>query len=134
MESSPGPGLQQRRVLYPLFLPSRAVVLVVSAVLAYGDRRNVSVAGADGPGVRVVGEGDARRPQLVDQARCLTGSGDLHGAAGWRLIALDEDGQRGQVRQDLVLPDVGVLGPAGSRAGRAGVAVAAPVGGLAVGP
>src|SRR5512146_825876 len=83
------------------FLPSRAVVLVVSAVLAYGDCRDVSVAGAEGPGVRVVGEDDARSPQLVDQARCLTGCDDLHGAARWRLIAVEEDGQGGQVRQDL---------------------------------
>ena len=42
--------------------------------------------------------------------------------------------QGGQVRQDLVLADVGVLRPGRVRARGAGVAVAAPVGGLAVGP
>src|SRR4051812_25299540 len=76
--------------------PSWAVVLV-SAILAYGDRR--AVAGADGPGVRVVGEGDACGAQLVDQACCLAWGGDLHGAVGQRLVvAVEEDGQGGQVR------------------------------------
>ena len=116
-----------------LFLLFWAVVLVVSAILAYGDRH--AVAGADGPGVRVVGKGDACSPQLVDQACCLTWGGDLHGAGRQRLtVAAEEDGQGGQVRQDLVLTDISVLRPAWFRAGGAGVAVAAPVGGLAVGP
>src|SRR6266702_5421222 len=100
-----------------LFLLSWAVVLV-SAILAYGDRR--AVAGADGPGVRAVGKGDACGAQLVDQACCLAWGGDLHGAVRQRLIvAVEEDGQGGQVRQDLVLTDVGVLRSAGFRTGGA---------------
>jgi hypothetical protein len=59
-----------------LFLLSWVIVLV-SAVLAYGDRR--AVPGADGPGVRVVGNDDACGPQLVDQACCLTWGGDQDG-------------------------------------------------------
>jgi hypothetical protein len=105
----------------------------VSAVLAYGDRH--AAAGADGPGGRVVGKGDACGPQLVDQACCLAWGDDLQGAVRQRLIvAVEADAQGGQVRQDLVLTDIGVLRPAWFRAGGAGVAVAAPVGGLAVGP
>lgn len=59
-----------------LFLLSWAVVLV-SAILAYGDRR--AVAGADGPGVRVVGKGDACGAQLVDQACSLA---KIHATTG----------------------------------------------------
>jgi len=84
-------------------------------VLAYGDRRDFAVSGAEGPRVWIVGEGDACGPQLVDQARCLTRGGDLHGAVRQRLIAAAEkDGQGGQVRQDLVRTDVGVFGRPGS--------------------
>ena len=46
----------------------------------------------------------------------------------------EQDGEGGQVGQDLVLAHVRVLRPAGVRAGGAGVAVAAPVGGPSVGP
>ena len=49
------------------FLPSRAVVLVVSAVPACGDRDGVTAAGADGAGLRVVGEDGAGSSQLVDE-------------------------------------------------------------------
>jgi hypothetical protein len=91
-----------------------------------------AVAGADGPGVRVVGKGDACAAQLVDQACCLAWGGDLQGAVMQRLIvAAEEDGQGGQMRQDLVLTDIGVLRPTWFRTGGAGVAVAAPVGGPA---
>ncbi len=90
-------------------LLSRAVVPVVSAVLAYGDRLAVPVAGADGPCVWVVGEGDAGGPQLVDQACCLNRSGDLVGAgndvtsfdlriftdqAGWPVTSNSDGGHR----------------------------------------
>ena len=100
------PGLASGRggCFSRFFLLSRAVVLVVSAVLAHGDCHDFAVAGADGPRIRVVGEGDARGPQLVDQARCHTRSSDLHGAVGWRLIAAVEDGEGGQVWQDLDPP------------------------------
>src|SRR6266704_556742 len=107
----------------------------VSAVPAHGDRDGVVVTGADGQRVRVVGEDDTRGPQLVDQASGLGGGGELPGAVAVRLAAAGEkDGDSGQVGQDLVLAHVGVLGPTRFRAGGAGVAVAAPVGGLAVGP
>ena len=116
-------------------LPFRAVVPVVSAVLAYGDPHAVPAAGADGPRVRVVGESDACGPQLIDQACRLTRSGDLQSAVRQRpIVATEEDGKGGQVRQNLILTDIGVLWPAGARAGGAGVAVAAPVGRLAVRP
>ena len=49
-------------------------------------------------------------------------------------MAGEEDGERGQVREDLVFADVGVLRPVRVRASDAGVAVAAPVGGPAIGP
>ncbi len=45
-----------------------------------------------------------------------------------------QDGQGRQAGQDLILTDVQVLRPTRIGAGRASVAVAAPVGGLAVGP
>jgi hypothetical protein len=91
------------------FLLSGAVIPVVS-VLACGDRRDAAVTGVDGPGVWVISEGDACGPQLVHQARYLTRGGDLHDAAGQSLIvAAEEDGQGGQVRQDLVLTDMDVL-------------------------
>jgi hypothetical protein len=75
----------------------------------------------------VGGEDDPHGPQLVDQACCLTWAGDLGGAAGRRLIAAEVDGDGGQVREDLVLANVGVLRPRGIGACGAGVAVAAPV-------
>src|SRR5690242_19807411 len=93
-----------------LFHLSWAVVLV-SAILAYGDRR--AVAGADGPGVCVVGKGDACGPQLVDQACRLAWGGDLHGAVRQcAIVSVEEDAQGVQVRQDLVLTDISVLRPA----------------------
>jgi len=82
-----------------------------SASLAYGDRHDAAVIGAEGPLVRVVGKSDARGPQLVDQGRRLPRGSDLHGADGWRLIAAEKDGYCGQVRQDLSLTDVGVSRP-----------------------
>ena len=60
----------------------------------------------------------------------LACSPPLRGMAAVRV----QDGQGGQPGQDLVLADVQVLRPARAGAGGAGVAVAAPVGGLAVGP
>ena len=45
-----------------------------------------------------------------------------------------KDGDGGQVREDLIFTDVGVLRPGQLGAGGAGVAVTAPVGGLAIGP
>src|SRR5436190_18680096 len=54
--------------------------------------------------------------------------------AGGAGAARVQDGPGGQPGQDLVLADVQVLGPPGVGAGGAGVAVAAPVGGFAVGP
>ncbi len=83
----PGPARGRGRALWLLSLPpSRDVVLVVSAALAYGDRRDTAAAGAKGPLVRVIGKSDACGPQLVDQSPRLTGSHDPHGAVRRRLI------------------------------------------------
>jgi len=71
----------------------------VSAVAASSDRNGVAAAGADGLRVRVVGDGDAVVPQLADQARDLSGGGDLHGAdVVLSLVPGEDDGQGGQVR------------------------------------
>jgi hypothetical protein len=61
-----------------------------------------------------------RIPQMVSITGSV-GAGIQVARAAWRLIA-EEDGQGGEVRQDLVLPDVGVLGPTGFRTAGAGVA------------
>jgi hypothetical protein len=53
-------------------------------------------------------------------------------AAAGRDRAAQEDGQGREAGQDLGFADVGVLRPGGVWAGGAGVAVAAPVGRLAV--
>jgi hypothetical protein len=71
---------------------------------------------------------------VVDQLRCLSRNRDLAGAPPRVIIACLQDGQGGQAGQDLVLADVQVLRPPGIRAGAAGAAVPASVGGLAVGP
>ena len=85
-----------------------------SAVAADGDRDGVAAASADGLRVRVVGDGDTVVPQLADQARDLSGGGDLHDAVVvLSLVPGEDDGQGGQVREDLVLADIGVPGPAG---------------------
>jgi hypothetical protein len=105
---------------------------------ADGDRRCVVTAGAQGPAGRVVGQDGAVGAQLVDQRGRAGGAGQLSGSAarpaGFAGITGEQDGDSGQVREDLVLADIAVLRPAGIRAGGAGVAVAAPVGGLAVRP
>ena len=108
----------------------------LSAVLACGDRDGVVAAGADGAGVRVVGEDGTRAAQLVDQAISGVSRGSDVYRAGFvhRATVGEEDGQSGQVRQDLVFTDVGVFRLSGAGRGGAGVAVTAPVGGLAVGP
>jgi hypothetical protein len=107
----------------------------VSAVPAHGDRDGVVATGADGQRVRVVGEDDTRGPQLVDQASGLGRGGELPGAVAVRRAAAGKkDGDSGQVGQDLVFTDVGVSRLSGAGRGGAGVAVAAPVGGLAVRP
>jgi hypothetical protein len=71
--------------------------------------------------------------ELVDQGSSIDWPGQLSyaaAAAGWRSGRTGEqDADGGQVRQDLVLADVGVAGACGVRAGSAGMAVAAPVGG-----
>src|SRR6266566_238250 len=112
-----------------------AVAPAVSPVPAHGDYDGAAAAGAESPGVQVIGECDARGPQLVDQACDIGGSGEPYGAVALRpAFADEEDGHGGQVRQDPVLPHIGVLRPGGIGAGGAGVAVTAPVSGLAVGP
>jgi len=110
----------------------------VSGVLADDDRRRVVAAGVQGPAIRVVSEDDAIGAQPVDQHGPVRGAGHLSGSAavrsGYPGRRGEQDGEGGQVRQDLVLADIGVLRPRGIGDGRAGVPVAAPVGGPAVGP
>src|SRR5579862_3536109 len=102
-------------MVWPPF--SNAVVAVMSVVRAHGDSNARAVGGADGPCVRVVGEDDTRNPQLVDQPSSLSGGGDLHraGALGPAFPG-QQDGHRGEVRQDLVFAHICVLGPNGVRA------------------
>ena len=96
------------------------------------------VTGAQGPVVRVLGEDDADGAQLVDQVCRNRRSGHLGRtavpAAGFPGRVGEQDADSGQVRKDLVLAQVGVPGPSWFWADGSGVAVAAPVGGLAVGP
>jgi hypothetical protein len=110
---------------------------LVRTVFGNSDRWRAWVAGAQGLVVRVVGQHSACRTQLVNQVRGAVRAGQPGQAPAARVrfaAAGEEDGQGGQVRQDLVLADVGVLGPGGIRDGGAGLAVPAPVGGLPVGP
>ena len=76
--------------------------------------------------------------QVIDQIRSLAGVRDMRvarlSAAPDVVITCLQNGQAGQPVQDLVLADVQVPWPPGFRASGASVAVAAPVGGLAVGP
>ena len=78
----------------------------------------VEAVSAQGPVIRVVGEDGAVRTELVDE-RCRVGRPgqlrpDAAPAGGLPGGADQQDGQGGQVRQDLVLADIGVLRPAGS--------------------
>jgi hypothetical protein len=99
------------------------------------DGRRVLTAGAQGPGIGVVGEDDAAGAEPVDQGRRIARRGDGHAAFPvCRIVTDEKDGEGGQVRQDLVLTDVGVLRPVRVGDGGAGVAVAAPVRGPAIGP
>jgi hypothetical protein len=114
------------------FLLSLWAIRPLSAVLACGDRYGVVAAGA---GVRVVGEDGTRAVQLADQAGGVSRGSDVYRAGLVHRAAVgEEDGQSGQVRQDLVFTGVGVSRLSGAGRCRAGVAAAAPVGGLAVGP
>jgi hypothetical protein len=77
--------------------------------------------------------------QVIDQIRGLAGVRDMRvarlSAAPDVVITCLQNGQGGQPVQDLVLADVQVpWPPASGRVALASVAVAAPVGGLAVGP
>jgi hypothetical protein len=90
----------------------------VSGVRADGDRRRVVTAGAERPACRVVGEDGAAGVELVDQGCGIIRAGQLCQAAVCPVRftggAGEQDGEGGQVREDLVLPHVGVLRPAGS--------------------
>ncbi len=104
--------------------------VTVSCIRAYGERRRlVTPAGAQGPAIRVVGEDHAVGAQLVDQRSRAVRAGQLRQAAvsavGLPGEAGQQDGEGGQVREDLVLADIGVLRPGGIGDGGAGVAVAA---------
>lgn len=82
----------------------------VSAVAANGDRNGLAAAGADGPGLRVVGENGTRISQPVDEVRGPGGGGDLHGAVAAGLAA--EGGPRRISRESE-----GSVLPAGRGAG-----------------
>ena len=85
----------------------------------------------------VIGQRDPPGPQVSDHRRGVRAGGPVglpRATADIVCRDAEEDGQGGQAGKDLVLADVGVPGPGGVRPGGAGVAVAAPVGGLAVGP
>ena len=74
-------------------------------------------AGAQGPAIGVVGEDGAIGAQLVDERCRVGGAGQLCPAAassgGCPGRRGEQDGEGGQVRQDLVLADVSVLRPPG---------------------
>ena len=95
-------------------------------------------AGAQGPAIGVVGEDGAIGAKLVDERCRVGGAGQLCPAAassgGCPGRRGEQDGEGGQVWQDLVFADIGVLRAGGIGDGGAGVAVAAPVGSPAVGP
>ena len=58
---------------------------------ACGDRYGIAVAGADSLRVRVVGEGGACGPQLVDQACGPGWRGEPHSAVIFRVAAVGEE-------------------------------------------
>ena len=84
----------------------------------------------------VKGKRAAAGPQVPDHRGrvCTGGLLGLPRGAGEIVWDAEEEGQGGQAGQDLVLADVGVPWAGGVRPGGAGVAMAAPVSGLAVGP
>jgi hypothetical protein len=75
---------------------------------------------------------------LIAHVGPVRGAGHLSGSAalrsGYPGRRGEQNAEGGQVRQDLVLADISVLRPRGIGDGRAGVPVAAPVGGPAIGP
>src|SRR5580692_11115436 len=86
----------------------------------------------------VPGEDDLVLTQVHDYlaragSACYIGSGPC-AAPGPRCGSGEQQMQGRQVRQELVLADVGVLRAGRVRCHGAGVAVPAPVGGLAIGP
>jgi len=95
-------------------------------------------ADAECPVFRVVGEDGAVGAELVDQGCRAVRAGQLHqaevpaGRSPGR--GCKQDGDSGQVRENLVLPHVRVREPPRFRAGSAGVSVAAPAGEPAVIP
>ena len=95
-----------------------------SVVVADGHRRRVWAAGMQGPVIGVIGHHDAVDPQLIDQPGRIFRSGQLRCAAAagpWCPgSAGEQDTDRGQVRQDLVLADVAISRPSGLWPGGAG--------------
>ncbi len=137
----PGAGSRQRRGdrrFYCLLLLGVRPFGPWSACLQGDGLCSVSVACAQGSGCRIVGEGDLLLPQgaehLLSALRVDVGSAP--GAAPpWSAFGLGEQQvQGGQVRHDQGLAEVGVLRAFRARRAGGGVAVAAPVGGVAVGP
>src|SRR5258705_12930724 len=96
---SPEPGLRSARVLYLLIcllsLPSGSPG--ASAIPADGDGYGVVSVGPESSLVRVVREGYAGRPQVVDQFRSPRGCRDLGGAllrvVQGLVVVREQDGQ-----------------------------------------
>ena len=125
--TSPALSLRPRQVPGISGLAGRPPSLVpMSAVIADGYRRRVLAAGAQGPVIGVVGENDAIGAQLVDQSGRIIRSGQMRctaaAAARCAGIADEQDADGGQVQQDLVLADIGIL----RRPGPGAVALAWP--------
>ena len=110
----------------------------VLVVFGDDDRWRVAVTGAHGLLVRVIGQHCACLHAAGQSGlRCSPGRSAEPGPVARvrvRGVTGEEDGQGGQVRQDLILANVGVLRPGRIGDRGAGVAVPAPVRGPAIGP
>jgi len=131
--------------VFLVLLPVRGRWAPGSACFSGNGRDGVAVTCAQGPRRRVESEGDPAFPQVPNDILTAGRGEDVQPAAGTPPTAPgagfgagfgagQEQVQGRQVRQDAVLADVGVLRPGGVGGDGAGVAVAAAVGGFAVGP
>jgi hypothetical protein len=138
----PDAGFRQRRATgaFSFLLPVRAFQPGLACFSCDG-LRGSGCACPQGPGCLVVGQGDLIRAEVPGRfLRAGRGPG-IHSAAGpapsaclGDLGAGQQETKGGQLRQGVVLPDVGVPRPIRVGRGGGGVPVAAPVRGPAVGP